>query len=379
MKVLHIIISVWAVCLACVSCSQADISQYVPSGSGQVKIMYKVAGSSMSRVETEPGWEDWNENKIIRIDLFVVDRETENIYKHIQVANLGITNANSYQDLNTDELTYAEATSGKYLFYMVANCSQLETVDIQTFTDLKNEMINLPLTCNEQQTLFVMDGEGTLTDNQTEHSADLSFDLARAMAKIRLTVLNENKNSIIDQCTFQLCHYVSTGTSVLAGSEAYGEDTNQSRTSMDEAQGVNNVLQYTQNGVSKVIFYSYPNDWFDEECLNAKGTFADADIYANDDLIDEEKQTYILLTANFDGIETEYKVPVNQQMDKQNDKVEFTKSDIEKLRDTYYRMKRNYIYDITVNLNGPEEWNVNFMVNAWNEKGNMDVIFGGED
>lgn len=84
-----------------------------------------------------------------------------------------------------------------------------------------------------------------------------------------------------------------------------------------------------------------------------------------------------MLTATIDGVTTEYKVPVNLQIDKNNDKVSFTADEITDLRNSYYRIRRNHIYDITTKLTGPESMEIE--VNAWNEKGNMDVIFGGNN
>ena len=136
--------------------------------------------------------------------------------------------------------------------------------------------------------------------------------------------------------------YVEKGTSVLAEAETYGEQGRESMSSLENAS-----LIYDD---SKVVFYSYPNDWFDESLLNENGTFSDEDIYAIDDLIDEEKQTYILLEAPYGDDSYYYKVPVNFAISKDNDKVSFSKEDIEDLRNNYYRMLRNHIYDITVTI-----------------------------
>lgn len=89
-KILHIMALAGMLCLGCISCSDETAPQQtVPDNSnGQVKIMYKIAGSSpLSRAETtpEPGWSgDWHENLITRIDLFVFTSEGT-CYKHIPV------------------------------------------------------------------------------------------------------------------------------------------------------------------------------------------------------------------------------------------------------------------------------------------------------
>ena len=132
---------------------------------------------------------------------------------------------------------------------------------------------------------------------------------------------------------------------------------------------------------SKVVFYSYPNDWFDESLLDADGTFKEDDIYAQDDLIDEARQTYIVVEYK----KNTYKVPVNFSIANDNDRTFANDEEeiayIKEIRDKYYRIKRNHIYDIkaTIDVEANEiEVNHKILVNAWNEKENMDVIFGDE-
>lgn len=377
-KSLHIIIALWAICLACVSCSQEEMSQPVSAGDGQVKIVYKVAGTSLSRApeDGEDGWDgDWNENTIIRVDLFVFN-VNNTLYKHLDTEDLTIepvADGKGYTVAGTERLTYSEATADKK-YYMIANCPQLENATIDDFSDLQAMMINPNLDCNKKQSTFVMDAKGTF--NTTGELSILTFDLKRAAAKIRLSVQDKDGKDIINQCSFQLINYVSTGTSVLAESEKWGERTYQNRASMNTAQGWDETLQYEETGsMFKAVFYSYPNDWFDESLLKSDGTFDDPEIYAKDNLIDETKQTYILLT--YEG--NEFKVPVNFSIADNNDKTSFIKEEIEKLRNDYYRMQRNYIYDVTVTMDW-EETNINvtydILVNAWNDKGNMDITFG---
>ena len=76
-KLIHKIMFLAILCLSCIGCSdETSLQQSVPEGNGQVKIMYKIAGSSLSRA-TESGWSgDWHENLITRIDLFVFNEGT---------------------------------------------------------------------------------------------------------------------------------------------------------------------------------------------------------------------------------------------------------------------------------------------------------------
>lgn len=359
-KLLHKTMLLAALCLSCISCSdETSLQQSVPEGNGQVKIQYKIAGPSLSRA-TEPGWSDngWNENLITRIDLFVFNEgatDTDQCYKHIEAsAEEGQSlsdKANDYEPLPTDELTYEKVSENNYTYYMIANCPQLANKDNITLGELKQAMIETAITWNNKQASFVMDGIGKREiNNQT---VTLSFDLSRAAVKIRLAVIDENGTDITSQCKYRFQNRVLTGTSVLAESEKYGEGEDQERTSMTETDEDSfTPLQYddTEKNIHQVVFYSYPNDWFDTDKLSGeKDNWVIAD-YATEDPI-TGNQTYILLTAPYDedGKSYYYKIPVNFATYKNNDKVSFTDAELEEIRDIY-RMKRNHIYDITAKI-----------------------------
>lgn len=394
-KILHIIIALWAISLACASCSQEDISQPVSiDGDGQVKIVYKIAGSSLSR-SIEPGWGDedndgtdeWHENIINRIDLFVFNAGGICIH-HIVEDNIGVTDAqqeDSYTNFKKNgeltELTYAEVAANKnsYTYYMIANCNLDDIVEGKSTLDDLKAKTTPSLTFNQHPNSFAMDGkleasEVAATVDEANKTATLQFELARAAVKIRLSVFNAVGKSIIDQCSFRLHNYVLNGTSVLDEEEKnwYGEGSGQTRISESEELNWNTVL----NKDNQAVFYSYPNDWFDESLLN-NGIFADEDIYAKDDLIDETKQTYIMVVYEKNA----YKVPVNFSISSDNDKTDFTADYIEKeIRDKYYHIKRNHIYDIkaTIDIETHEVTvEKEILVNAWEDKVNPEITFGG--
>lgn len=355
-KLIHRTMLLAAICLGCISCSdETSLQQSVPEGNGQVKIQYKIAGPSLSRA-TEPGWSgDWHENLITRIDLFVFNEgttDTNPCYKHIEVsAGQGESlsdKADEYEPLSTNELTYEEVSEGNYTYYMVANCPQLADKDNITLAQLKAEMIETAIAWNATQESFVMDGIGKRSGD--ELNITLSFDLARAAAKVCLAVVDEEGTDITDECKYRFFNYVSTGTSVMAESEKYGEGTNQSRTSMTETDAENlTPLKYEENNKHQVVFYSYPNDWFDTSKLGGEtGAWTIKD-YASQDPIVDIKQTYILLTAPYEGEDYYYKIPVNFATYTNNDKVSFTDAELVEIRDLY-RMKRNHIYDITAKI-----------------------------
>lgn len=386
-KLLHKTMLLAALCLSCISCSdETSLQQSVPEGNGQVKIQYKIAGPSLSRA-TEPGWSDngWNENLITRIDLFVFNEgatDTDQCYKHIEAsAEEGQSlsdKANDYEPLPTDELTYEEVSENNYTYYMIANCPQLANKDNITLGELKQAMIETAITWNNKQASFVMDGIGKREiNNQT---VTLSFDLSRAAVKIRLAVIDENGTDITSQCKYRFQNRVLTGTSVLAESEKYGEGEDQERTSMTETDEDSfTPLQYddTEKNIHQVVFYSYPNDWFDTSKLGGQEGAWTIQDYASKDPIVEANQTYILLTAPYgeEGENYYYKIPVNFAMYDYNDKVSFTDAELEEIRDLY-RMKRNHIYNITAQINRRGGGlDLETHVSEWYDGGSLDINY----
>lgn len=392
-KAIHILMLLAAISLSCIACSEETVPQLVPDGGGQLRIAYKIAGVSMSRVP-EDGWDNgWNENKVTRIDLFVFNNDADKtLFKHVSSTEIPefeeVEKAQTEQTFEQDKLTYNDIVSGSYTYYMVANCPSLDGINETDFTldDLK-EKLTTNLTFNQPQTSFAMDGMIENTPSPTDNTITLSFKLERAAAKIRLSVFGVNDESIIDECSFRLHNYVSDGTYVLTESEKYCINTSQLHQDMPQYQDWNSTstLKYhdTEENIDKAIFYSYPNDWFDESLLNEDGTFIaeDGDTYAKDDLIDEARQTYIVVEYK----KNTYKVPVNFSIANDNDRTFANDEEeiayIKEIRDKYYRIKRNHIYDIkaTIDVEANEiKVKHKILVNAWNEKGEMEVIFGDE-
>lgn len=385
-KILHIMALAGMLCLGCISCSDETAPQQtVPDNSnGQVKIMYRIAGSSpLSRAEAtpEPGWSgDWHENLITRIDLFVFTSEGA-CHKHIPVPlnpTVEDDQDGEYTPLTTDELTYEEVSTGNYTYYMVANCPQLADIEDTGYklSDLERAMITPALDFDAQQASFVMDGECTRTDTDNGQTITLSFNLSRAASKICLSVVDENGSDITSQCKYRFFNYVSTGTSVMAEKEMYGEGTNQLRASMTETDAENlTPLKYEENNKHQVVFYSYPNDWFDTSKLGGETGAWTIQDYASQDPIEDINQTYILLTAPYEGEDYYYKIPVNFATYTNNDKVSFTDAELVEIRDLY-RMKRNHIYDITAKIDRRGGGlDLVTRVHEWYDGGSIDINY----
>lgn len=386
-KAIHIFMLLATISLGCIACSDETAPQPVPDGGGQLRIAYKIAGVSMSRVP-EDGWDNgWNENKVTRIDLFVFNNDAnKTLFKHVSSTEIPefeeVEKAQTEQTFEQDKLTYNDIANGDYIYYMVANCDFDDNGIVEgvfTLDDLK-EKLTSDLVFNETQTSFAMDGMIENTPPPTNNTITLTFELKRAAVKIRLSVFSaDGTTSIINDCNFRLYNYVLKGTSVLEENEKYGEGSGQTLVAESEKLDWNGILKYN----NQAVFYSYPNDWFDESLLNEDGTFIaeDGDTYAKDDLIDEARQTYIVVEYK----KNTYKVPVNFSIANDNDRTFANDEEeiayIKEIRDKYYRIKRNHIYDIkaTIDIEANKiKVEHKILVNAWNEKGEMEVIFGDE-
>jgi len=368
-------------CLTFAACSQEDDLQAV--GSDGVSIQVRIADAAATRA-TEDGWNDgWNENAVTRLDLFQFAANGE-LKDHLLPSNLpSFTDPKAtFQTLTVNGLTYNDlANNPTDVFYLVANCPQLSSASISSFSDLQAMMITPTLDMDAQQTSFVMDARTSRdsTDlyvvNEADKKITLRFELYRAAAKIRIAVKDESGYDILDKCKYKLYNFVQDGTSVLAESEAYGEGEGQSRTTSDS------FLYFTLTNDSKAVFYTYPNDWFDESLLTSDGVFADPVIYTKDNLIDETKRTYIMLEAPYGGDGTYYyQIPVNLSIADFNDQDGFTADEIKALRKTYYSVCRNTIYDVTVtvdraggSLTDPVTPEFHIRVNDWQPGGDYNI------
>ena len=382
-KIMNKLIFLCVLCMASASCTQ-DNDATPQSTEGKVRLAFRVVDALQTRADntnTEAGWDNgWNENKVERVDVFLFNANGS-LYKHIG-DSVSVDDATAYQELES-ELTYAELTNGSYTYYMVANCGSLENFSGTTLGALQEAMIGTPLTCNEKQSSFVMDGQGTLDKDETAKTATLTFDLSRAAVKIRISVkdASASENSIIEQCTYWLCNYVSAGTFVLTPeqTEKFGDGTNQHTVISTEDMTYADVLNYDG---TQVVFYSYPNDWFDEKKLGGKTGAWTIKNFVTEDPIETKIQTYILLRAPFNGTDYYYKVPVNKTIYEGNDAVTFTDIQLKEIRDLY-RMKRNYIYDVTVKIDregGPVTDPVTpafyVLINDWIQGGDYNIGAG---
>ena len=375
-------------CLAFASCAQDETAEVVAS-EGSVRLAFRVVDGVQTRAtEQEDGWTDWNENLIDRLDLFLFNADGT-LYKHIEKKKTDLNvidnQDDEYTKLSESGLTYTEVASENYTYYMVANCESLAGFD-GTLTKLK-EKVTPDLVCNEKQSSFVMDDridkedkdyQDHLIVDESNKIATLTFDLSRAAAKIRVSVSNAD----IDDCTFSLYNYVNNTFVLDKEDRVYNTEQCLSAIDMESVQ---------KNG-NQVVFYSYPNDWFDEskvenEMKEENGQMVETGKYIITDFVKEDpivpdRQTYILLRAPYKGTDYYYKVPVNFSTYTNNDKVSFKDTELEEIR-SLFRIDRNSIYDITVTIDregGPISSPVTptfyVRINDWNPGGDYNIGAG---
>lgn len=346
--------------LANTSCMSDDMDG-TPSCDYDVVLEYKVGGSAtetraaVTRAEVEDGSEDLNENKIDRLDLFVFDA-TGNLVKRLPLTDASVqgspTTDYKHKKLESDQLKRSEITGNT--LYLVANLDNIS--GITTLDQLKAATINKAATFNPKakQTSFVMDAKMEETKQIVNGTIHIQFQLKRALAKIRLNVQDDKGKTVAPtEYACQLIHYAANG-SILAD----GNITDNALNKDAAASSKVTVPVVTQN--NKAVFYSYANSWIDKD----KKPY-------EEEPIDVNKQTYILLKAKFNNKDYFYKVPVNKRLYEDNDAATIDWAKYEPL----YRLDRNTIYDVTAKVDregggtpeNPATLYVNPIVSDWDD------------
>lgn len=320
--------------LANTSCMSDDMDG-TPSCDYDVVLEYKVGGSAtetraaVTRAgeTTEDGSDDLNENLINRLDLFVFN---DTLVKSLTLKDVQGSKNYQHKKLESKQLKRSEITGNT--LYLVANLDNIS--DIKTLDDLKTATINkvAEFNHNAKQTSFVMDAkmEETKIENGMIH---IKFNLKRALAKIRLNV-QDDKGKTVDPTKYacQLIHYAADG-SILAD----GNITDNALNTDAAASSKVTAPDVTQD--NKAVFYSYANNWINK----SKDPKAE-------EPIDVNKQTYILLKAQYNNKDYFYKVPVNKRLYEDNDEATADGKPNWANYEPLYRLDRNTIYDVTATL-----------------------------
>lgn len=363
---LYILSLLWV--LACLpSCSSQDDAMETNSpvlqGNGSVVIKYSVEGNSaITRVED--GNSSLNENKVKRLDLFVVRGSSITKHAEFDFTDSPVTDASTQQELDcSGKLYYSDIQVGDIL-YLVANDENLAGTNISTLTALYAE--KTPAFTQGKQDAFVMDarhevGSNDFIDEGETNVLTVHFDLKRAIAKIRFTF---NGTNLPEQ--YQFVQY-SNGTTIIDNDDntdlsVTEENSAYEGTTLSSMQAYAAITyDAPARDGNSFVFYSYPNDWFDQSLYvqgsNDNYTASNNGMH-NAEPIVAERQTYLLVKARYGGVLGYYKIPVNYRLpedgnDETSDQVSYTEAQLKNIRDNYYRIKRNTIYDISVTISGP--------------------------
>ena len=343
--------------LANTSCMSDDIES-TAACNYSVVLEYKVGGSAtetraaVTRAAVEDGSEDLNENKIERLDLFVFKPDGSRV-KQVTFNSADVkgspTTEYKHKELTSTELTRSDIDGND--LYLVANLDNWG--NINNLNDLKEATINQATNFqyNQKQSAFVMDAK-MLERKVTAGKIHLKFQLKRALAKIRLNVQDDKGKTVAPtEYACQLMHYAADGAIIAEG-------TNTNNALNTEAAASSKVTAPAVTQDNKAVFYSYANSWIDKK----KKPY-------EEEPIDVNKQTYILLKAKFNNKDYFYKVPVNKRLYESNDAATIDWTKYEPL----YRLDRNTIYDVTAKVDreggdtpeNPAELNVLPTVLPW--------------
>lgn len=313
--------------LANTSCMSDDIES-TPSCDFKVVLDYKVGSSTtetraaVTRAE-EVGKADLNENLINRLDLFIFKPDGSRV-KQVTFDDTDVQGSSpttEYKHKELTELTRSDLDGNK--LYLVANLNNWG--NIKNLNDLKTATINqAAFQHNQKQDAFVMDAK-MLEREVTAGKIHLKFQLKRALAKIRLSVKDASGNPV-DPTAYacQLVNYAADGSIIEEGT---CDDNKLAKAAA--------VATPDLKVDGKAVFYSYANSWINK----TKNPY-------EEEPIDAEKQTYILLKAKYNGKDYFYKVPVNKRLYEDNDAATTDWTKYEPL----YRLDRNTIYDITAKV-----------------------------
>lgn len=305
----HIIRSIFslAVLLFTASC-QKDPDGSAPDGNNlTLQVLLPVEGGTKA---TEDGEKALNENKISTLDVFIY-KEGEDACAHYQriVPVDGMTR----YGISKNRSAFAENTG--YSVYVVANAGTA-AAGTMSLAELKAAVVAQALNPDAVQTDLLMDGKSiaTVLNDGTKANKNIDVSLKRGVAKIRVNLSYGADYQPAGQVTKKLVNYASDARVLETGDvHTPALATTASYTGADLVSGDPN----------QIIFYSYANDW---NAAVADETF----IYLN-----------VPIKKGAATVNHYYKIPVNYRLAADG-------SDPAHL----YKLRRNYIYNITAHIDG---------------------------
>lgn len=289
------------------SCQKDRGYSIADDGSLMLQVMLPVEQFTKA---SETGADELNENKVSTLDVFIY-QEGEEACVHYQ----RITPAAGLVRYGLTKMQKDFALNAGYTVYVVAN-GGTATGSAKSLAELKAAVIAEALDPDAVQSALLMDGKSAVTvlNDGTNTNKNIDVSLKRGVAKIRVNLSYGTDYQPTGQVTKKLVNY-AYDSRVLESGDAYSPAlaTTASYTNTDAVSG----------DADQIIFYSYANDW-------------------NSAVADE---TFIYLNVPIrKGAGTEnhyYKLPANYRLASDgNDPAHL------------YKLRRNYIYNITAHING---------------------------
>jgi hypothetical protein len=374
----------WLCTIAVITCLLSACTDEVTSeqGADSLVLKFEVAGNGISRAsestvssDTEPGWDNgWNENTVSNLYLLVFDKTTDNLVKGMELKQ----DEKKDGSWNISDKGIAASHVDNYRFYLIANYGETDFSKISKLEDLKALSVAGFSAYGSKQATFLMDGNYATSDGNdktngyTSKSSDnktttLTIKLRRALAKVSVRLLAkmsgettsqqltgeipENMKEAISSVSLKFINYVSNSSLITGGTpDITGSSLTYANTSETDATP-HNISSYTNvykpeasdSKGTRFVFYSYANDWFDEEKANSWNT---------QEPVNTARRTYVLLTVTgSNGTDYKYQIPVNYPLPTYNDKKysSLTEAQKEEVRG-YYELKRNHVYNVTATI-----------------------------
>ena len=306
----HTILSILALAVLtfATSCVK-DAGDPVPAADGLV-LRVELPVEPFSKGQ-EAGADALNENKVSTLDVFIY-KQGQDACSHYE----RITPVAGMTRYGIAKPQSAFAAGAGYTVYVVAN-GGAATESAMTLAGLKAAVVAGALSPDAVQAALLMDGRSAVTtlNDGTRVNKNIDVALKRGVAKIRIDLSYGTDHQPVGQVTKKLVNYASDARVVEDG-DAY-------------TPALATMASYTATGTvsgsdDQIVLYSYANDW--------------------NDAVAGETFVYLNVPVR-KGPSTEnhyYKVPVNYRLAaaEGGDPLHL------------YKLRRNYIYNITAHING---------------------------
>lgn len=307
---------IYTICLAAlfVSCKQDNVSDIDDDGEASVVLNLKAQNPSSESRATEPGIDNYNENKIKSLHVFVfpenaTDSQLCLVYESHDNLTFNGTVTHT-QDLTMSKSSFTQGAM--YDIYTIANLpSDVSLPNPLTLGAIKSLRTATALKAIEGQFSFVMDSKSSAVLNPGPGIpvVYVNINLKRAVSKVRITINIDPTSPVIAAFYSQasLRHHANQSSML---------DLNPYLLTAPDYYDSPYVTHNNVNGKATIMFYCYENNW----ATTSSG------------------ETYLMVNIPYPGRPTNYyRFAVNKYAD----------------HPRTGRTERNMIYDVNVYVNSP--------------------------